>query len=215
MYEFVTHTWNPIKGKCFHHCHYCYMKQWGEQKDLHIDEKELKTDLGGGNFIFVGSSCDLFANDVPGQWIIRVLNHCDKFSNRYLFQTKNPLRIYAEDWYAHPVFKKSVICTTIESNRMYPQMGNTTVPMNRVDALLRLHNICQGVYVTIEPIMDFDLLDMVFLIAHADPKQVNIGADSKKSGIAEPPKEKILALIAELEKFTVVNQKKNLKRLLK
>ena len=27
MYEFVTHTWNPIKGKCFHGCTYCYMKK--------------------------------------------------------------------------------------------------------------------------------------------------------------------------------------------
>lgn len=27
MYEFVTHTWNPIKGKCSHGCTYCYMKK--------------------------------------------------------------------------------------------------------------------------------------------------------------------------------------------
>ena len=27
MYEFVTHTWNPIKGKCYHDCSYCYMKK--------------------------------------------------------------------------------------------------------------------------------------------------------------------------------------------
>lgn len=26
MYPFVTHTWNAIKGMCFHDCPYCYMK---------------------------------------------------------------------------------------------------------------------------------------------------------------------------------------------
>jgi DNA repair photolyase len=26
MYPFVTHTWNPIRGKCPHDCSYCYMK---------------------------------------------------------------------------------------------------------------------------------------------------------------------------------------------
>ena len=24
MYPFVTHTWNAIKGICFHDCPYCY-----------------------------------------------------------------------------------------------------------------------------------------------------------------------------------------------
>ena len=25
MYGFITHTWNPIKGHCYHQCSYCYM----------------------------------------------------------------------------------------------------------------------------------------------------------------------------------------------
>ena len=28
MYPFVTHTWNAIKGICFHDCPYCYMKKF-------------------------------------------------------------------------------------------------------------------------------------------------------------------------------------------
>ena len=49
------------------------------------------------------------------------------------------------------------------------------------------------------------------------PVQANIGADSspKRNNLPEPPKEKILELIAELETFTKVVKKKNLKRLLK
>ena len=90
MYEFVTHTWNTIKGACPHDCSYCYMKRWGKQNPDRFDEKELKTDLGNGNFIFVGSSCDMFADDIPETWILRTLEHCFKYNNRYLFQTKNP-----------------------------------------------------------------------------------------------------------------------------
>ena len=52
MYEFITHTWNTIKGECPHGCSYCYMKRWGKQPPVHFDEKELKTDLGKNNFIF-------------------------------------------------------------------------------------------------------------------------------------------------------------------
>ena len=52
MYNFITHTWNTIKGECPHGCSYCYMKRWGKQSSLHFDEKELKTDLGKNNFIF-------------------------------------------------------------------------------------------------------------------------------------------------------------------
>ena len=215
MYYFVSHTWNPIKGKCSHDCGYCYMKRWGNQKPIHLDEKELKTDLGEGNFIFVGSSCDLFADDVPGQWIIQVLNHCNKFNNNYLFQTKNPMRILVEDWHAHPIFKKSVVCTTIESSHRHPQMGNTPSITNRATALLKLNNLGIDTYVTIEPIMDFDLDPLVDKIQRTRAKQVNIGADSKGSGLIEPSKEKILALIEILSKFTKVVQKPNLKRLLK
>ena len=30
MYEWVTHTWNTVKGECYHNCSYCYMKRWGK-----------------------------------------------------------------------------------------------------------------------------------------------------------------------------------------
>ncbi len=63
MYDFVTHRWNPIKGKCPHECAYCYMKRF-PLGPLHLDEKELRTDLGSGNFIFVGSGTDMWAEEV-------------------------------------------------------------------------------------------------------------------------------------------------------
>ena len=95
MYDFITHTWNTIKGECPHGCSYCYMKRWGKQPPLHFDEKELKTDLGKNNFIFVGSSCDMFADGVDYFWKEQTLDHCLKYTeNKYLLQTKSPDRLF-------------------------------------------------------------------------------------------------------------------------
>jgi len=84
MYPWVSHTWNPIKGKCPHDCSYCYMKRF-PQGELRLDEKALKDNLGEGNFIFVGSSCDMWSNDIPSLWIKKVLEHCRKFDNCFFF----------------------------------------------------------------------------------------------------------------------------------
>ena len=66
MYEFVSHTWNPIKGKCYHGCSYCYMDKLSPKRgEARLDAGELANAcLGSGNFIFVGSSIDMFAQDI-------------------------------------------------------------------------------------------------------------------------------------------------------
>lgn len=210
MYDWITHTWNPIKGVCFHDCTYCYMKRWGKLKTVRFDEKELKTDLGSGNFIFVGSSCDMFAKDIPSEWIARTLNHCQFFVNNYLFQTKNPKRIL-DCWLPND----SVICTTIESDIFYPEiMRHSPNPYERAKYMEMLSDIGYSTYVTIEPILDFNLNFMIELIEKCKPEQVNIGADSGNNHLPEPSKDKLLALIAELQGFTTIARKTNLKRLL-
>ncbi len=81
MYGFVTHTWNTVKGVCEHDCLYCYMKEFGKQKELRLDDTEFKTDLGTGNFIFIGSGTDLFAENVSNEWILKTLDYCHSFNN--------------------------------------------------------------------------------------------------------------------------------------
>lgn len=213
MYSWVTHTWNPVKGECLHGCTYCYMKRWGKQKRIRFDEKELNTDLGSGNFIFVGSSCDLFANDIHDFWLLKTLSHMEKFDNRYLLQTKNPRRVldYID---AVVISDKCTVCTTIESDSYYPEiMGSSPEPMQRSLAMDEISNVIDT-YVTIEPILDFHLEHMVKMVRRCHPKQVNIGADSGNNHLPEPSKDKLLALINELKKFTVIDQKRNLNRLL-
>lgn len=212
MYTFVSHTWNVIKGKCPHDCSYCYMKRWGELKPTRFDEKELKTNLGEGNFIFVGSSNDMFADKVPSKWIEKVLEHCKKYpKNTYLFQSKNPER-FAEFHKEFP--DSSIFGTTIETNR---ENNLVKAPPRsfRLAGMLHKFLLSKRRMVTIEPIMEFDLDVLVDWIKKIKPEFVNIGADSGGHNLNEPSWDKIEKLIKELEKFTQVNLKSNLNRLKK
>lgn len=209
MYSWVTHTWNTVKGQCPHDCQYCYMHKWGKQKPIRLDESEFKTDLGDGNIIFVGSSCDLFADSVPTAWIEKTMRHCCKFDNIYLFQSKNPVGFTRAMFFP----EKTRLCTTIETNRWYPEiMRDSPIPSVRS---LNLSSYGWDKYITIEPIMDFDIEQLISLIRRCNPVQVNIGADSGNNGLPEPSKEKLLQLIDALKEFTVIDQKRNLNRLLK
>ena len=212
MYEFVTHTWNILKGRCNHDCRYCFMKRWGSLNPLHFDDSELKTDLGSGHFIFVGSSTDDFAEGVPSEWIIKMLDHCNKYdNNRYLFQSKNPARFL--EFIEHPVFRKAVVCTTIESNRFYPEiMVNSPRIESRVQAMSELAAKGIPTYVTCEPLLEFDFPELVSMLKACRPQQVNVGRNSRREILLpEPSASDVQALISELSTFTKVVVKKNAK----
>jgi len=210
MYAFVTHTWNPIRGKCPHDCSYCYMKRF-PQGELRLDEKSLKDNLGEGNFIFVGSSTDMFAEDVPNEWIIKVLSKCQNYEgNTYLFQSKNPSRFWM---FSGRYPRNTIFGTTLETNRDMKNISKAQSSKARVSNMQDRY--MQKTMITIEPILDFDLEPFVEMIKQVNPEWVNIGADSQNTHLLEPSSEKIEALVKELRKFTEVKLKDNLKRLLK
>jgi DNA repair photolyase len=190
------------------------MKPLGIKGENYLDLVEFNTNFGSDKIIFVGSGNDMFAADIPKRWIIRTLNHCAGFSeNEYFFQSKNPAR-FAEFFKAGGSIASKGLCTTIETNRWYPEiMQNAPTPQERAKAMTEISKTMKT-YVTIEPIMDFDLEEMVQLIRKCNPVQVNIGADSKECNLPEPDKGKILTLINELQKFTTIEKKDNLWRLL-
>lgn len=223
MYDWVTHTWNPLAGECPHKCSYCstnfLSRRYPVIKNkysgpIRLDENQMKTNLGKNNFIFICAQNDLFAEDIPSEWIEKILDYCQKFDNRYLFQTKNPER-FKDYLYNRVINEKSVFCTTIESNRWYKDiMKNSPSPFDRSPSVYDI-SCAIDTYVTIEPIMDFDLELMLDIILACNPTQVNIGADSGKNGLPEPSKEKLLQLIEGLQEFTTIAKKSNLSRLLK
>lgn len=209
MYGFINYTWNPIKGRCPHDCSYCYMhRYWKMMKDdrLRLDVKELKTNLGEGNFIFVGSSTDMWLYKT--ELIYKVLTHIAMYpNNTYLFQTKTPAS------FAYWRFNNNqILGITLETNRWYAQISKAVIPIKRIRDFMKIQHPRK--MVTIEPIMDFDVIPFATMIAALEPEQVNIGADSGHNKLPEPSFEKIQALIRHLVCFTKVYQKPNLKRLL-
>jgi len=218
MYGFITHTWNPLKGKCFYDCSYCYIKKMMQkfnnpQKPPQLYKSELKTNLGTGNFIFVGSGIDMFAPDIHDDDITQVFNHCRSYpDNLYLFQTKNPARLIDfQDYFP----KKYCLCTTVESNRLYPEITpKTPPPYERIKYIHDLKQLHHTAMITIEPIMQFDLDTFFSMIIAASPNFINIGADSKNCDLPEPEPEKIKELINRLRDFGLnVTIKNNLWRL--
>ena len=214
MYPWVTHTWNVIKGKCPHDCPYCYMKIY-PQKNIRFDESELQTDLGFENIIFVGSSCDMWAESISIDWIKTVIQHCESFPhNVYLFQSKNPERFFEviDDL---PITFQAIFGTTLETNR--DTYTNAPEPSERIPWMWELTDQKYRRFkrmISIEPVMDFDLVQFSMGIRNIHPNFVSIGADSKGHNLQEPNKEKTLELITRLKTFTEVKIKDNLKRIL-
>ena len=215
MYEFITHTWNPIKGKCLHNCSYCYMKQIAPQANApRVAEYEFKTKLGKGNFIFIGSSTDMFADDIPSEWIVKVLDYCKQEhdagrTNAFLLHSKNPKRFL--EFVIHPIAKRCLFGTTIESNRFYSDfMCNAPKIEERVEAMEEIARQGRATMTTAEPLMQFDLETMLEYIMKCQPKLVNIGRSTHRNiELPEPTKEEVQQLISGLKDFTKVHIKEN------
>lgn len=191
MYKFNSelYTYNPIKGACSHDCSYCFMKtmrhRFKQDPTLRLDQKELKANLGKGRFIFARSSTDVFAPDVPREWITAGLNHLYNYpDNEYMLQSKNPARFL--EFVGHKFFKDRkdslVLCSTIESNIDHPGVSKVPDIAERVAAMKQLYALGFRTMITIEPIMDFtDVATFADLLASIHPVQVNFGANTSKT----------------------------------
>jgi len=212
MYQWINQTWNTIRGKCGYECGYCYVPNTRARKLYEKEPELIETafkPLGSGKIIFVCSMIDIFGPSIQDYWIQKTMEHCRKYDNLYLFQSKNPIQFFR---FANDLPKRNILATTIETNRDYK---NTKAPSvhQRMKGLKLLSEVGQTTMLTIEPIMDFDLKEFLEMIRIIKPYKVNIGADSKKSSLPEPTWEKIQVFIEELEKSMQVNLKPNLNRL--
>jgi hypothetical protein len=219
MYDWVTHTHSHLGGECPHKCSYCYVQRnrFGVSPrytgQVRFIEQELNVNYGTGKTIFIEHMNDLFADGVPEEFIMRVLTHCDmSFGNKYVFQTKNPAR--AHNWLTLHKPVDYMLGTTIESNREYPSISKAPAPYLRRDGMMKFIGTAQT-FVTIEPIMDFDILPLVEMIVAIKPAFINIGADSKHCGLPEPTPTKVKEFVCKLHAAGIVIRKKvNLARML-
>jgi len=222
MYQgWVTHTHSHLVGACPHACSYCYVQAMARRfpnlaerasGPVTLLYSELFVPYGHGKTIFVEHLNDLFAEAVPSAFIREILAHCHRCPrNTYVLQTKNPCR-YAE--FRQMIPANSILGTTIETNRHYGTiMAKSPTPARRYEAMVCLDWAKK--FVTIEPILDFDLGPLVDWIRLIRPALVNIGADSKGRGLPEPSPAKVRALIEALKAAHLdVRLKSNLARLL-
>jgi protein gp37 len=180
-----------------------------EQPKLYIDRVEATGDLGRYNKIFVCSGCDLFHPDIPDWWIEFIGQQAfDYPMNTYILHTKNPGRAvkFFSDF---PI--ATVLCATIESNIPWPGISNAPQPFERIESLKKWGSERM---ITIEPVLDFDVMTFSEMILSCDPSQVNIGADSGHNRLPEPSREKLETLLDLLAPHTKIHLKKNLRRLL-
>ncbi len=219
MYPWVTHTHAELGGECSHKCSYCYVdnprfgratRYCGEKR---IIESEANTRLGSGNVIFKEHMNDLFAKDVPKFIVQTVLNHCQKWpDNTYVFQSKNPGRF---QFFNYPQ-SKLIFGTTIETNRNIDKsISVAPQPIDRFTEMCQSSMRFVDKFITIEPVMDFDVDILASWIDIIRPKFLNLGADSKNHRLPEPTIEKIFKLVAKLKEYGIeLREKHNLSRLL-
>lgn len=210
MFSFVTATWNPLGGECLHNCYNgkCFAKQLIDKFSMSCYRgkpflKQLDKSFKETDFVFVADMNDLFGDWVPQDMIQTIVDRVGFFGRaRYLFLTKNPRRYLDFD------FKKHMILgATIETNREN-LLFDAPRREDRIDAMTHLGG---EKFLSIEPIMNFDLAGFAYAIKKIGPKFVAVGYDNWGANLAEPPLLKTQALIKELEAAGIVVYRKTMR----
>ena len=95
-------------------------------------------------------------------------------------------------------------------------MGLAPSVQDRAEAMEKFHELGINTRVTIEPIMAFDRQPLVDLVKKCHPSLVRIGTNTNWNfHVPEPEPCDVWALIHELEEFTTVEMKNNLRCWLK
>lgn len=207
-------TWNPVGG-CKHHCYGdgCWAAHQAPRIPRYKDgfdhpklfTKELTKRFGKGVVVFVSSMGDLFGWWVPKEWIFAVIEAMKQSPDAMFFlETKNPAR-YLE--FIDYLPKNVILSTTIETNRNY-NVSSAPSPEARYLAMKEIALLARfKIHISIEPIMDFGLDVLVKMMREINPFLVSVGYDNWNCHLPEPPLEKTMELIRQLEQFTKVERK--------
>lgn len=172
-------------------------------------EKELNTRFKPGEFVFVSDMGDLFGDWVPTEWIEDVLEIIMFSKNsKFLLQTKNPKRFQE---FTLPY--NTYLGTTIETNRDY-SLSKAPAPFERYYWMKKLIIKPPYKFLSIEPIMDFDLDQLLYWIEEINPSIIEVGADNYKNNLPEPSWDKVERLLKGLREICPdVKEKDGLERL--
>ncbi len=205
-------TWSPFVG-CRFNCSYCQpsfkrqMRRRQHQCELcgrytpHFHPERMAK-VPSADLIFACAFGDIsFAN--PDE-ITHILTTIGLYPDKtFLVQSKNP-SIFIP--LVGQVPDNVVLGTTIETNRPTDNVSQAPLPTIRATAMAELP--WSRRYVTVEPILDFDVESLLSWIKQIKPEFVYVGYDNHSCKLDEPQLEKTLKLMRKLESFTEVRPKK-------
>lgn len=213
MFPFINKTWNPLGGNCGYGCVYCWaralcgrlgMKKYRGKPSL---DSPFRVKFKPGDFVFVQDMTDLFHPSVPDAFIDCVLGYMYREpAVRFLLLTKNPERMKKF------LFPENVVLgATVESNgwtvkrgSFYQKYSSAPDPSERIDALYDLCSMgYENLFVSVEPIMDFDLEIFLGGLQTTFARTIAVGYDNYRNMLPEPSLEKTRQLINGLQKSNV------------
>jgi len=240
MFDRVTRTWNPcIIYPCYFNCIYCWTRYFIEKKLLNspagklyrqyygkptLIEERLKVRFREGEFVFVQDVGDLFAPNVPDEYIIEVFRIIARNRHAtFLLLTKNPRRyldyVYEVDLLLE--MDNVLLGTTIETDNTWlyleRKISKAPAPDARIAAMLHLRMIgFRNLFISIEPVIDFNLKVFAEHLVKIEPAIVYVGYDNygilRKLKIPEPPLNKTLELIDILKQHGIEVRTKTLRK---
>ena len=217
MFNLVTATWNPVTG-CLYKCKYCWARSLATTKlrNSHryiegfkpsLNEVEFHKKFKKGDFVFVSDMGDLFGSFIPSNWIRSVLDHIRLFrESLFLFLTKNPLRY---DEFLSEMPDNAILGATIETNNdqriELSKISGAPLVTERYLAMKNLE--WDKKFISIEPILDFDLEIFSGWIEDIFPFLVYIGYDNYNHNLAEPLMNKTMNQIDRINNDVLVIKK--------
>lgn len=219
MFRSVNHTWNPVVG-CSHHCFYCWARMLVKRRRYQTPCNEcynfkvhahLERPIKTGKVILVCSMGDLFCKECPRDYIQQVLDKIRSHQNKtFIICSKNPARFSD---FIKSVPDNCILGTTIETNRdiLVRALTKAPLPSQRYEAMIKLNH--KRKFLSIEPIMDFDLSILLTWVRKIKPEICEIGYNNYTTfQLPEPPLSKTEKLISRIRKLGIVTHEKTIRK---
>lgn len=203
MFKSIDDTWNVFVG-CLFECSYCnarkaaltrlrHIPRYKDGFKPHLVESELNRKFKPGQFIFVAYMRDIaFISDED---FLRILKRIIDFPHTsFLLQSKKPKNFYRPGLRIPP--ENIYLGTTIETTRDY-HLTKAPPPLERFRQLVKYPY--HRKFISIEPIMDFDLFQLLDWVELLKPEIIEVGADNYHNHLPEPSPQKLKSLLYHLK----------------